>query len=164
MNACAGSALRTAFSLVGVALFASQTRAYAFTEVQARTGTRIYAQQCARCHGTYLEGKDNAYRGLRAPTLLGSSALPCQPRAYQKLRQQPFRTLRDVYAFVSATMPAEQPASLSAGEYWDVLAFILQANGIAADGTRLDEAAGRQFTLHNECSPATAAVARQGQS
>ncbi len=124
---------------------------YGFTELQAQSGARIFTRQCARCHGDNGEGKDNSYRGLRAPALIGPTALPCKPRPFQKLRAHDFRTVKDVYDFVSATMPADQPASLAAEQYWDVLAYVLQRNHAAADQTRLDGRSSRGVTLHADC-------------
>jgi cytochrome c len=137
-------------------LVASASAAWAFTDSQAHSGETIYKRQCARCHGDHGEGKDDSYRGLRAPELIGPSALPCQPRPFQKIRQHDFRTVKDVYDFVSAAMPADQPASLESEQYWNVLAYRLQANGKTADGTRLDAASSASIVLHPDCpAPAT---------
>ncbi len=144
---------------VGFLVIAANGVAYSFTDTQADSGARIYQHQCARCHGPNGEGKDDSYKGLRAPELISATALPCKPRTFQKIRTGDFRTVKDVYEFASATMPADQPASLSAEEYWNVLAFILQRNGTTADGKRLNEATSRQITLHSECAPAAAVVA-----
>ncbi len=135
---------------------------YGFTESQAQSGARIFARQCARCHGDNGEGKDNSYRGLRAAELIGATALPCKPRPFQKLRAHDFRTVKDVYDFVSATMPADEPASLSADEYWDVLAYVLQRNHAAADETRLDGRSSPGVTLHADCGSPIAPVASGG--
>ena len=143
----------------GILVFAANGIAYSFTGIQADSGAHVYQHQCARCHGPNAEGKDDSYRGLRSPELIGATALPCKPRAFQKIRTGNFRTAKDVYEFVSATMPADQPASLSAEEYWNVVAFILQRNGTAANDQRLNDASSRQITLHSECAPAAAAAA-----
>ena len=55
------------------------------------------------------------------------------------MRHFQFRTVRDVYEFASAVMPADQPASLSAEDYWNVIAFLLSANGIPVNGKLLTE-------------------------
>lgn len=148
---------------VGAFVIAAQGVAYSFTETQANSGALIYQHQCARCHGANGEGKDDSYRGLRAPELIGTTALPCNPRTFEKIRTSDFRTVMDVYEFVSAIMPADQPASLPAEDYWNVLAFILERNGTAADNTRLNETASRQIALHSECVPTSAALAHEPQ-
>ena len=64
--------------------------------------------------------------------------------------------MKDVYDFASANMPADQPGSLEPEQYWNVLAFLLQADGQAPNTTRLDDATGAQVALPKEC--ATVAV------
>lgn len=135
----------------------------AFTDMQARGGTTVYKHQCERCHGVNLEGKDDSFRGLRAPKLTGPGALPCKPRSYQKLRQHDFKTLKDVYDFVSATMPADQPASLSSAEYWNVLAFVLLKNGTAPDNNRLDAGSSKHVVLHATCAAAAPSEPKKAQ-
>lgn len=132
--------------------FAMSGIAPAFTQIEAQHGARIYQHQCARCHGEHGEGKDNAFKDLRSSELLGLTALPCKPRPFQKLRHQDFRTVKDIYDFVSATMHADQPASLEAEQYWDAIAFILQSNGIAADRKRLNKTSSKQVTLLTDCA------------
>lgn len=148
-------------AILGVALLASSGTAHAFTERQAKSGARIFKQQCARCHGEKLEGKDNSFRGLRAPKLVGAGALPCKPRPYQKLRHNDFKTVKDVYEFVSATMPADQPAALSSSQYWDALAFVLEKNGKTADSTKLDAASSAKIVLHTTCTAGAGAQKAQ---
>ncbi|HVO24044.1 MAG TPA: c-type cytochrome [Candidatus Margulisiibacteriota bacterium] len=126
--------------------------AYSFTQPQADSGARIYKHQCARCHGDSGEGKDDSFKGLRAPELIGATALPCLPRPFQKIRQHAFRTVKDIYDFVSATMPADQPASLEAEQYWDVIAYVLQANGKPPDNIRISAASSAQIVLHADCT------------
>jgi polar amino acid transport system substrate-binding protein len=155
----AGRVVATLASLltVNAALLAGAAGvARAFTDMQVRGGATVYKHQCARCHGPNLEGKDDSFRGLRAPRLTGAGALPCKPRPYQKLRQHDFKTLKDVYDFVSATMPADQPASLSSAEYWNVLAFVLSKNGKTPDNNRLDAESSKKLVLHATCAAAPA--------
>jgi len=128
--------------------------AHAFTQDQAHAGARTFKRQCARCHGVDGSGKDNQYKGLRAPELIGAGALPCQPRPFQKIRKDNFRTPKDIYDYVSAAMPADQPAILDADEYWDVVAYLLQANGRVADAMLLDATSAAQIVLHPDCPSA----------
>lgn len=136
---------------------------YSFTQTEVQSGARIYKRQCARCHGANGEGKDNQFKGLRAPELIGPAALPCKPRPYQKIRQHDFRTAADVYAFVSATMPADQPAILDADEYWDVIAYLLQENGKKTDEARLDKSSSSQIVLHSGCVSTLASGSQRAQ-
>jgi len=113
--------------------------ARAFTAEQADKGREVFRLQCARCHGPDGQGISNIYKGMIAPPLIGPAALPLDPRSYQKMRHFQFRNVRDVYEFASAVMPADQPASLSAEDYWNVIAFLLSANGVPVNGKLLTE-------------------------
>lgn len=135
--------------------------AYAFTQFQALGGAIVYKHQCARCHGEHGKGKDYAFDDLRSPELIGPLALPCTPKPYQKLRHRHFRDVTDIYDFVSATMPADKPASLKAQQYWNAIAFILQSNGMKADGKRLDTETGKQIVLHPNCASGVAAAGQE---
>jgi mono/diheme cytochrome c family protein len=169
MNAYRGAAARYRFGgpralrcfvcqaiAAALVVLVPQRFAVAFTQAQAEIGEEIYQHQCARCHGSDLEGKANAFRGLRAPQLSGRGALPCKPRPFEKIRQGDFRTVKDVYEFVSAIMPAERPASLSAEQYWNVLAFLLLRNGQLPDEVPLDGASSGAVVLHADCPSALA--------
>lgn len=136
---------------------------HAFTAAQTQDGAKTYKRQCERCHGVNGQGKDNAFKGLRSPALIAPNALPCNPRPFQKIHTQPFRSAQDVYAFVSATMPADQPAILDEDEYWDVLASLLQASGTVADDTRLDATSSAQVALHPDCTSANSRIAEKAQ-
>jgi mono/diheme cytochrome c family protein len=147
---------RVAFGVlaVGLVIIVAVGTAHAFTREQADAGARTYKRQCARCHGVDGAGKDDQYKGLRAPELIGSGALPCQPRPFQKVRKDNFRTPKDIYDYVSATMPADQPAILDAEEYWNVVAYLLRANGREADTIPLDATSAAQIVLHADCPSA----------
>jgi cytochrome c len=136
-------ARRAAFAVI--ALLACS--AAAFTREQAEYGAWVFRRQCVRCHGADGQGKDDAWRGLRAPELIGRGVLPAEPRAYQQIRRREFRTAEDVFWFVSASMPADQPASLEPEEYWSVIAYILRSNGQQADGNPLSEETAATTTL-----------------
>jgi cytochrome c len=144
--------------------FGYPNAAYAFTDAQAKAGAETFQRQCARCHGPIGEGQDNIYRGLRSPELIGPNSFPVAPRPYQKLRHFEFHSVRDIYEFASAAMPADQPASLSSDEYWDVITYLLQANGVLADRKPLDESIAAQIpiplTRRQAASHRTAAAGR----
>jgi quinoprotein glucose dehydrogenase len=93
-----------------------------YTEGQARRGSAIYARECAECHGPTLKESDGA-PPLAAPDFLatwnGFSAA-------------------DLYERIRKTMPVSAPGKLSAQQYADVLARILEANAFPAGPTELD--------------------------
>ncbi len=126
-----------AAALAGVMALAGPARA--FTAEQADKGREVFRLQCARCHGPDGQGISNIYRGMTAPPMIGPTTFPLDPRPYQKMRHFQFRTVRDVYEFASAVMPADQPASLSAEDFWDVIAYLLNANGVPVNGKLLTE-------------------------
>ena len=138
---------------LGLALMLAAVPAAGFTAEQVQRGSEIFRQHCQRCHGPYAEGRDGAYKGLRAPELIGPNALPLQPHPYQRIRHRQFRTAADVFDFASAAMPADQPASLYAPEYWDVLSFVLAANGTQPDSQPLNEAGAADLVLHPNEAP-----------
>ncbi len=111
----------------------------AFTAEQVDKGREIFRLQCARCHGPAGQGITDIYRGMTAPPLIGPTAFPVEPRPYQKMRHFEFHTVQDIYEFASAVMPADQPASLNAEDYWDVVSFLLDANGMKVNGQPLDQ-------------------------
>jgi cytochrome c len=129
------------------AVFFACTVAGAFTAEQVDKGREVFRLQCARCHGPDGQGIINIYRGMTAPPLIGPTSFPLDPRPYQKMRHFQFRTVRDVYEFASAVMPADQPASLSEEEYWDAIAYLLNANGTAVNGQMLNEDAAAGLSL-----------------
>jgi cytochrome c len=95
-------------------------------DAQVAAGTTLFADHCAGCHGASGQGT------AQAPPLVGlkTGALPLDPPPAAKVRTTQFVTVADVAAFAVANMPANAPGSLSADEYWDILAFDLNANGI----------------------------------
>ncbi len=99
----------------------------AFAE-QALAGKDLFMRYCAHCHGGSGEGGD-------APRLVGldRGALPLEPPATARLRSVEFRTAGDVVRFASTNMPIDAPGSLSLDEYYSVVAFLLDENGISSE-------------------------------
>jgi PQQ-dependent dehydrogenase (methanol/ethanol family) len=100
------------FSVAAAAvfLFSAPAAAQTFTASQASNGIAVYAQSCAQCHGTNLQGQSG-------PALTGQSFNSAYP------------TPAKLYDFIRAQMPANAPGSLSTEQYQDVTAFLLQRNG-----------------------------------
>lgn len=95
----------------------AQADAGAYTRSQAARGRASYAARCATCHGPDLEG------GV-APALAGD--------AFRRSWGQPSRTVDDLFYILRTTMPRPEAASLATDEYLDLLAHILERNGVAA--------------------------------
>ena len=90
-----------------------------YTPAQATAGRAAYAQSCASCHGANLDD------GEFAPPLKGT--------AFQQ--QWGGKSADNVFDYVETKMPPGQPGSLGDVRYAEVLAFLLQQNGVAP-GTR----------------------------
>ena len=95
---------------------------------QVAVGRNLFAKNCASCHG-------DSGQGAKAPRLVGlkEGALPVNPPADREFRTSRFVTVADVADFVVHNMPPKKAGSLSNDEYWAILAFDLQANGINLD-------------------------------
>jgi alcohol dehydrogenase (cytochrome c) len=86
---------------------------------QVTAGRRAYAEQCAGCHLTTLEGSREANPLVGASFMNGWGA----------------KTPRDLYNFIRSTMPPGNAGLLDDATYLDLTAFLLSANGAAAGAT-----------------------------
>jgi cytochrome c len=109
---------------------------------QAENGAKLYAKHCAKCHG------DNGEGTKKAPAVVGKSALPLDPPAGAKKRTTKFRTAMDVAEFVVKNMPGDKPGSLKPEEYFDILAFDLEANGVDVSNKSINADTAKQIVLH----------------
>lgn len=123
MNRSAGLLLVIPALLVSPILLAAVGQAsvsdfLAATE-QVERGKTLFAANCAKCHGDQGQGGEG-------PRIIGS------PNGLHG-----YRTARGLFDFVSSDMPFDNPGSLKAEEYWDILAFILDANRVLPPDTVL---------------------------
>jgi len=95
-----------------------------FTPAQADRGGAVYAQSCANCHGSGLEGAD------MSPALAGAAFMA----SWNDL------TLGDLAERIRISMPADKPGTLSRQEQTDVIAFILRSNRFPAGTIELPTA------------------------
>lgn len=79
---------------------------------QVAAGQGVYAASCAKCHGAQGEGGTG-------PLVIGGSR-----------RIASYGDTDRLYDYVSRTMPFDVPGSLSADEYWQVIAFLLERNDL----------------------------------
>jgi hypothetical protein len=83
-----------------------------YNEEQALRGKQLYGGNCSVCHGTGLEGGDEA------PMLKGDSFI--------------FRwtdsSIDDMVTAISTSMPANAPGSLAAQQYVDIAMYLLSEN------------------------------------
>ncbi len=106
----------------------------------AARGATLYGERCASCHG-------DAGQGAKAPALVGKDALPLDPRAGSKRGVQ-FKTALDVFQYVKAKMPGDDPGSLSDEDARAIIAFDLKANGVDLTGKELTDDALAAIALH----------------
>jgi cytochrome c len=111
-------------------------------EEQAAEGATLFKKNCAKCHGDAGQGTK------KAPPVVGKEALPLDPPAGAKVRKTQFHTAQDVAEFVSTKMPANKPGSLTAEQYYDILAFDLKANGVDVSNKKIDAKSAAEIKLH----------------
>ncbi len=121
----------------------AQSSSPTYTREQAAQGRAAYTQACASCHG------QNLTDGQFGPPLGGSS-----------FRQQwGSKSLDELLTYMSGRMPPAAPGSIGSDAYVQILAHMLQQNGVAP-GTRdlpSDPAALRPMVM-----PANAAGPGEG--
>jgi len=87
-----------------------------YTEEQSKRGERVYADSCTSCHAAELAG------GQVVPALVGDDFLNKWTGAM----------VGDLFEQIRMTMPQDAPGSLTADQYADVLAYILNKNKFPA--------------------------------
>jgi len=109
-----------------------------YTEEQAQRGAEQYSARCVSCHGADLRGNSNA------PSLLGMSFMFIWEG----------RTLGEMFGKMRNEMPTDQPGSLPAGTYADILAFILKTNEFPAGEAELapNQQALEKFTITSQAA------------
>ncbi|HIF23848.1 MAG TPA: c-type cytochrome [Gemmatimonadetes bacterium] len=98
-----------------------------FTEAQAERGGAVYEGACGLCHGRRLNG---------APDDPDMRSTPPLARA-RFLRVWDGRSLATLFAYTRATMPEDNPSSLTEQEYVDVIAHMLSVGGMSAGDDEL---------------------------
>ena len=98
-----------------------------FTEAQARRGQAVYPGACGVCHGRRLNG---------APEDPDMRSTPPLARA-RFLRVWEGRSLAALFEYTRATMPEDNPSSLTDQEYVDVIAYMLNVGGMPAGDDEL---------------------------
>jgi mono/diheme cytochrome c family protein len=95
-----------------------------YTDQQATLGQTLYAQQCAACHGSALEG-------VSGPPLQGQSFV-------DRWRSEP---LAAFVAKVRNTMPLDAPGTLTAAQADALTAFLIKGNTFQAGSSQTPGAA-----------------------
>jgi mono/diheme cytochrome c family protein len=142
------SALRASLVAIAATLFtacggssAPPAASPATLDDQLALGAKAYGEHCANCHGASGEGSG-------APAVVGKDALPLDPPAAAKYRKEQFHTAENVAKFVVSSMPPGKGGSLTADEYWAILAFDLKANGVDLGGKKVGPENAASYVLH----------------
>ncbi len=98
-----------------------------FTEAQATRGQAVYTGACALCHGRRLNG---------APDDPDMRSTPPLARA-RFVRVWEGRSLATLFEYTQATMPEDNPSSLTEQENVDVIAYMLSVGGMPAGDDEL---------------------------
>jgi mono/diheme cytochrome c family protein len=131
-----GRALAASAAIVALAAgapaFSKGSQSGVYTAAQADEGARVYATQCAMCHGARLEGT------VETPGLVGKF-----------VANWAGRPLGDLFDYLGRAMPQGSPGRLDPQDNARLVAFILRANGAPAGDAALpaDAAALRRITF-----------------
>ena len=117
-----GALLWLTFNSAGGVSSASAQADGLFTTAQAARGAAVYARSCAECHGQKLEGTTST--PLAGPRFMGKWA-------------DGKHSVDDLVFVIRSQMPYGAPGTLTAQQYIDVVAFILQNNGFRAGSKEL---------------------------
>lgn len=140
---------------------------------QSGHGRNIFHIHCMPCHGDVGQGLTDEFRfreyppeeancwksgchgprpydnGFILPTtvpiLIGPGAL------------QRFPTAQNMYAFMRASMPFNAPGSLTAEQYLQLTAYLLEQNHNVPDGARLEAGTLQNIVLQPEATPTASA-------
>lgn len=118
---------------------------------QADHGAYTYWMRCMVCHGdkgqglalfrSYYPKEDQDctnHRCHAGPQSLAGFTFPDAPAIMGPNTLVGFKTAADLYGFLSARMPRQDPGVLSSEEYWNLVAYLLKQRGALPDGVQLD--------------------------
>jgi S-disulfanyl-L-cysteine oxidoreductase SoxD len=88
----------------------------------ATAGAKVYAENCAACHGDKLEG--NPAKGIGGDKLIGGRGSLATKTPVKTVESYwPYATT--LFDYVKRTMPFSSPGSLSDDDVYNVVAYIL---------------------------------------
>ncbi len=97
----------------------------------AKDGARLYAQQCASCHG--VTGED----AKGSPRLFGGQGTLNTPKPIKTVGSYwPYATT--IWDYIHRAMPRNKPGSLNAGQVYALTAYLLYKNGIIQENDVMD--------------------------
>lgn len=124
-----------------------------YFKVQAEQGKLLYAKNCSKCHLENLKGNcpgENLSESSYVCSKRGSA-----PPLIGAVFMQRFYTVGDLYSRVRWTMPGDNVASLSDSDSREIVAYLLQANGITSITDLKDDVAAMKRMVVNQKAPPT---------
>ncbi|HSG46814.1 MAG TPA: c-type cytochrome, partial [Longimicrobiales bacterium] len=121
-------ALASAVVFLAPAPVKAQETAAVYTAAQAAEGQTLYAETCARCHGTDLA--DGSAPPLTGPT-------------FRRTWSRPNVNVADLLYVMETTMPPRRAGMLSREEHVSILSYIMSRNGLRAGSDPLVPDASR---------------------
>lgn len=115
-----------AIAVAGLSMQAQEAKTVwdgVYSEAQAKRGEAVYAETCANCHGSELEGID------MSPALSGVTF----SSNWNDL------TMGDLAERIRISMPADRPGTMPRAQIADVMAFMLKANRFPAGTSDLPQ-------------------------
>ena len=129
--------------LCATAAAQTSTREGVYTEQQAVAGGALYLRSCVECHGITLAG------GEAGPALVGGAF-------WQQWQDQ---SLAAFYQITASTMPVNNPNGFTPEQYADLVAFMLQQNGLPAGEENLPSSAQNLVAISMQPSESPVRVA-----
>jgi hypothetical protein len=131
---------------------------------QADEGAVVYWLHCMPCHGDRGQGLTPEFRSLYPPDHQNCWTSGCHgDRPYEAGFTIPqsvpaligpealtnFNSAKDLFAFMGARMPFQEPGSLKEDAYWQLTAFLLRENGVDLPAS-LDDTTATKVALSVE--------------
>jgi len=135
---------------------------------QLQHGSEVYRLVCSACHAHSGEGLTDAWRATWHPDDQNcwqskchaanhppdGFELPIAPAVVGRAALAPFATASDLHDYIQATMPWQDPNSLTEDEGWAVTAYVIKLNRMNP-GELLNADNASEFRLHPEKSQPT---------
>ena len=137
---------------------------------QLQHGAEIYRLVCSACHAHSGEGLTDAWRATWHPDDQNcwqskchaanhppdGFELPIAPAVVGREALAPFQTAADLHDYIQATMPWQEPNSMTEEEGWAVTAYVIKLNRMNPP-TTLNAETAAEFRLHPEAAAPTPA-------
>ncbi|MGE5223247.1 MAG: c-type cytochrome [Omnitrophica WOR_2 bacterium] len=129
---------------------------------QVEKGHFVYYQVCMACHGDRGQGLTDEWRAVFGPKDMNCWQSECHgnnhpPQGFRLVQKVPaifgpgtltrFQNAQDLHAYLIKTMPWWKPGGLTADEFWQVTAYIVDHLGALPEGVELNEGNASIFLL-----------------